>query len=286
MTYRTSPIKRRRATAGEMKARRERLLELARELAPATVRGVYYAATVRQLVEKTEAGYDQVQRMLVTLRRSGELPFSAITDGTRFQRKPESYSNAEAALRELAKYYRKDLWADAPCYVEVWCEKDALTGVLYPVTAAYDVPLMVARGFASVTFLNAAATYIGQLDVPAYIYHLGDDDPSGECATEKIEEGLREFAPHAKINFERLAVTQGQIRAWNLPTRPTKTSDSRAKRFGRPVSVELDAIDPRLLRAIVEDAIRRHLPDDYLAELQLAEEDERRRIEALVGRVA
>ena len=37
-------------------------------------------------------------------------------------------------------------------------------------------------------FLHSAASYIGDLDVPTYIYHLGDFDPSGVNAGEKIEE--------------------------------------------------------------------------------------------------
>jgi hypothetical protein len=49
--------------------------------------------------------------------------------------------------------------------------------VIYPVTSLYDVPLMVARGYASLSFLHTAAEYINELTVPAYIYHLGDFDP-------------------------------------------------------------------------------------------------------------
>ena len=49
--------------------------------------------------------------------------------------------------------------------------------MIYPVTSLYDVPLMVARGYASLSFLHTAAEYINELTVPAHIYHLGDFDP-------------------------------------------------------------------------------------------------------------
>jgi hypothetical protein len=62
------------------------------------------------------------------------------------------------------------------------------------------------------------------------------------------------------FGLKRLAVTEEQIDEWNLPTRPTKRSDSRARSFGSSVSVELDAIDPRRLRSLVERAIRKHMP--------------------------
>jgi len=81
----------------------------------------------------------------------------------------------------------------------------------------------------------------------------------------------------------RLAVNQDQITEWDLPTRPTKTSDTRAKKFGSDLSVELDAIDPNTLRLIVEAAIEIHLPADQFAVLKAAEDSEREIISRLVG---
>jgi hypothetical protein len=156
---------------------------------------------------------------------------------------------------------------------------------VYPVTGLYDVPLMVTRGYSSLSFLHAAAEFIADPEVPAYVYHLGDFDPSGVDAGRKIDVTLREMAPAAEIHFERLAVTPGQIEAWRLPSRPTKASDSRARGFG-PVSVEPDAIEPGRLRGLVEGAIERHLPAEQLAVLQAAEESERRLLLDLVGRLS
>lgn len=136
---------------------------------------------------------------------------------------------------------------------------------------------MVARGYASLSFLHSAAEDIAQEAEdgrPTYIYHLGDFDPSGVNAGEKIEETLRELAPKAEIYFERIAVTEDQIKRWELPTRPTKTSDTRSKGFGE-ISVELDAIDPDQLRELVQDYIELHLPEDQYAVLKAAEESER-----------
>lgn len=275
--YETSHIKRHRATRDQVLARRHGLLAILKEIQPATVRQVFYRASIAGLVDKTEAGYAKVQTDLVKMRRDGSLPYRWLADSTRWQRKPTTYTNVQTALREAARYYRKDLWAEADCYVEVWLEKDALAGVIVPITDAYDVPLMVARGYASLSFLHAAAENIDRLGVPTYIYHLGDFDPSGVNAGEKIEETLRELAPHADIHFERLAVSLEQITELELPTRPTKTTDSRAKGFG-DISVELDALDPVALRYLVEQAINRHLPTSRYEELRLEEAVERRTI--------
>jgi hypothetical protein len=284
-TYQASPIKprRHRATNAEVKERREVLLEIIDAGRPMTVRQAFYQATIRGLVEKEESGYTKVQVDLTLMRRSGELPYSWLTDNTRWQRKPRTFNGVEQALQDTARFYRKNLWADADSYCEVWLEKDALAGVIYPVTSMFDVPLMVARGYASLSFLYDAAEYINDLDVPAYIYHLGDFDPSGVNAGEKIEETLCELAPEAEISFERIAVTPEQIADWDLPTRPTKKSDSRAKKFGRRRSVELDAIEPNRLRDLVQEAIETHLPPEQYEILKVAEESEREIIQRLVG---
>jgi hypothetical protein len=66
-----------------------------------------------------------------------------------------------------------------------------------------------------------------------------------------------------------------------VPSRPTKASDSRAKGFGE-VSVELDAIEPDKLRALVRNAIEQHLSPGQFAVLKAAEEIERTLIRHLV----
>jgi hypothetical protein len=279
--YQASPIKRIRATKAEVEERREALLAIIDDGKPMTVRQVFYQTTVRGLVEKAESGYAKVQTDLTVMRRAGELPYDWLADNTRWQRKPRTFNGVEDALRATAAFYRKNLWADADSYVEIWLEKDALAGVVYPVTSMYDVPLMVARGYASLSFLYSAAEYIKTLDVPTYIYHFGDYDPSGVNAGEKIEETLREMAPDAEIVFERVAVTPEQIADWELPTRPTKTDDTRAKNFGL-ISVELDAIEPNQLRSLVQEVIEQHLPADQFEVLKAAEESERDIISRLV----
>jgi hypothetical protein len=74
------------------------------------------------------------------MRLGGEIPFAWITDSTRWMRKPRTYSSI-ADMLERTVIYRRALRDSSPVYVEIWLEKDALAGVLYDVTAVYDVPL-------------------------------------------------------------------------------------------------------------------------------------------------
>jgi hypothetical protein len=83
------------------------------------------------------------------------------------------------------------------------------------------------------------------------------------------------YAPSAEIHFERPAVTREQVEQWNLPTRPTKQTDTRAKKFANATSVELDAIPAAKLRELVRECIERHVDREKLALLRVAEESER-----------
>jgi hypothetical protein len=159
-------------------------------------------------------------------------------------------------------------------YVEEWCEKDALAGVLYDITAQWDVPLMVTRGYASLSFLYEAGEYLRTLNVPVFLYYFGDWDPSGVDIPRKVEADLRDFAPDNAVTFARVAVNPDQIHAWSLPTRPTKGRDSRSKSFVGE-SVEVDAIPPGYLRQLVANCIEQHMNQDALHATIVAEESER-----------
>jgi hypothetical protein len=180
--------KRPRRTKTAISGIRKSILEILKADNPQTVRQVYYALTVRGAIGKTENEYQRtVVRLLTEMRESDTVPFSWIADNTRWQRKPSSYTGIEQALETCANDYKRNLWASMPAYVEVWVEKDALAGVLLEETKVYDVLLMVAKGYSSITFLHTAAKAIEANGKPAFIYHFGDLDPSGVDAVRDIE---------------------------------------------------------------------------------------------------
>ena len=79
-------------------------------------------------------------RQLVKLRKSGDLPYGWIADNTRWMRKPDTHGDLETMLRETSALYRRQLWRNQNAYVEIWLEKDALSGVLYDVRASMTCP--------------------------------------------------------------------------------------------------------------------------------------------------
>lgn len=273
----THALRRRRRSAEQMAKFNGVMALIVADIQPCTVRQVFYQASVLEIVSKSESGYRQVQRALSQLRDRGRVPWGSIVDNTRMMRKPRSFNGYREALDHTAATYRKNIWAELDCYVEVWLEKDALSGVVYPIIDLYDVPLMVSRGYSSKSFLWGAAeafSAAAAADKRCYAYHLGDFDPSGVDAARAIEEALHKLAPDAQVEFQRLAVLERQIRDWKLPTRPTKRTDARAEKFGSACSVELDAIHPDDLRRIVSDALDKHVPEDVLRTMKIAEESE------------
>jgi len=288
--YETSRIKRQRATKAEMEERAEFLIGYASEHGPVTVRGLYYQAEVAALpgISKDDKDYDKVQRQVLKLRREGRLDYSDIADATRWMRKPTSHDSVEEALRATARLYRKNLWLDADDYVEIWAEKDALAGVIYPVTSLYDVPLMVTRGFSSETFAYEAIAARKGDRRTYHVYYLGDFDRAGQDAAKSLHEKLKRFASEEgiKVVFVQVAVTEQLIVDLDLPTREPKRKSAADKKWPHDFACELDAIPPDLLRAIVEACIDRHLPQDKLAVLKAAEESEREIISRLVGGIA
>ena len=281
-TYGARPIRRRRSKA-QIEALRQAIHQLLARDNPMTVRQVFYQLVSLGIIAKTEREYKStVIRLLANMRRRGEIPFGWVADNTRWMRKPTTYSNLEEALRRTAKLYRRAVWDDQDAYVEIWLEKEALAGVLYEVTERWDVPLMVTRGYPSISYLYEAAEAIEAKETTTYLYYFGDYDPSGLDITRAVEEGIREFAPHADIRFTRVAVTPEQIADWDLPMRPTKPSDSRSRSF-EGQSVEIDAIPVIRLRRLADRCVVQHVDERAFAALQVAEEGERELLERMVA---
>ena len=95
-----------------------------------------------------------MQRVLVTLRRSGEVPLQWIADNTRSPRQPLTFGNTSEAVRWPPGSTASRCGPMPTVRCRCGIEKDAMSGGLNLVTDRFDVPLMVSRGYSSVTFLR------------------------------------------------------------------------------------------------------------------------------------
>jgi hypothetical protein len=272
MIYQASPIKpkRKRATKAEMVERRQFVIDFAERYHPVTVRQVFYAATVHGVVEKEESGYDKIQNVCLSARRDGSLPYNWIADSSRTFYQLSTHSDLSNAAHSFANSYRIDFWHDETDSVEIWLEKEALSGVIRPVTREYRVKLVPTRGFPSETIVEEAvrlASWEGRERL--FIYPLYDFDASGQHAQKAIERRMAEIASDydVEVIHRPLALNYEQVIEMSLPTRPPKKKSRADQKWQYEIAAELDAIPPNILRDMVRDALEPHMPSqrrDYL----------------------
>jgi hypothetical protein len=299
-TYERRP----RSFSGDIERLERAAYDIAAEQQPMTVRQLYYQLTVRGLVPKDRHGYNQTVVLLKNMRDAAydsqikvsvEMPIDWVIDNSRRNEERQNFINPEAALDWIARIYRKDFWHEEPERVLVVVEKDALAGTLYEITEPYDVPVIVPRGYSSISYVARLVEEIeGWEEQDIYLYYFADLDPSGQDAARAFEDRLRMMLgaeEEGRVLVESAAITPTQVRQYNLwpAGRDTKTSDSRAAGFfaehgNGAQSYELDALPPNDLRQLVRDCIRNHVSDDVHAVLLSCEQEERERLATLIGR--
>lgn len=245
---------------------------------PLSLRGLFYRVVSAGFLDSTDrANYLQLGRIMTTLREAGVVPFSWLVDGVRQTLKPNSWSGLADFAATVRDAYRKDFWAAAPDYVHVIVEKDAMAGVLEPVTHEYDVALSVIRGYTSLSFAHRIAEIFDRIEKPIHCYYLGDLDPSGLDLEQDLCSKLKRYCRRS-FAWQRLGVTVEDLAAFNLYPLTPKQKDRRTAAFlaaGYRQCAELDAIPATALRERLEGAILAHVPAAEWARLRSVEATER-----------
>ena len=223
-----------------------------------TLRRVFYALVAEHLLPNTLRAYKNLSWTLDRARWEGMLPFDALDDRARPVRQPPVWDSPGEILRASAAQYRSDWWAGADTHVELWAEKDAVSGILEPLAHEYGIPFLACRGFVSLTALSEAADRMWR---PTVILYCGDHDPSGLDMDRDIDERLEALG--AEAQFERVALTPEQIDEHRLIPQPTKSADTRARGYSEDGAWELDALPVPALVGHVRNAIDALLPEDF-----------------------
>jgi len=281
-------MKRKRLTASELEHLRQSLVALAEKYGPIGVRGLFYRAVVAGLIDKTELECDRVQRLVKEARVNGTLSWELITDESRRCYRVETFTGVAQVLEAAADCFRLDPWIYQPCRLQVWVEKEGLAPICSEVTNRYRVPLFPGKGFSSLSFSRIAALEARralEADQRVIVLQWGDYDPSGISISESLAEHYKlHGADRAEII--RVGLKAGHIELWNLPTRPTKITDSRAKGFGDERSVELDALEPTMLGGWIETEIRSYINPGLWKKAVADEKKQRTRLQHLIQREA
>ena len=178
-----------------------------------TIRQLYYQLVARGHIENTVRSYDNIVALMTNARLAGLIDWDAIEDRTRGILERPHWTSGSDILQACARSYHEDLWSDQPNRVIVVVEKEALAGVLERTCKEWDVPLLPARGYPSVTTLRELAkTRIMRASQEIVVLHLGDHDPSGIDMSRDLQERLEMFSRHrVAIDFRRLALNMDQV---------------------------------------------------------------------------
>ena len=257
----------------------EAMREIAEESKPITGRGIGYKLFTRKLIDGM-ASMPKVYRDLTNARKDGIIQWEWIVDETRDLEKIGVWKNGALFARSF--FYRRDLWQTQERTVEVWSEKGTIRGVLWPILAKWGVGFRVMHGFSSSTCIWDVCTNDYNDNRPLVALYLGDYDPSGLYMSEcDLPKRIAEFGGD-HIEFRKIALTAEQ--AASLPSFPaeTKKADKRYKWFTNNFGHkcwELDAMDPRLLRDLVENEITALIDRDLWAQEEAKQEREKQSLE-------
>lgn len=246
-----------------------------------TIRQVFYRLVSAGIIRNTLSQYNTLDQQLTKARWDGRIPFSTFEDRVRsfeggepfyfrevnkiFEDTRTEYETAEETFKDSYGIFNLPYWHNQPIYVEVWLEKDALTGLFQQITDRRHVRLAPCRGYPSVSFLYEAAMHLRTVpeEKEIVILYFGDYDMRGLDIQRHITETLARLGFY-HITVKRCALTKQQIQEYNLPPQPSKKTDSMASGWIEThgdVAWELDALDPNELMKTIDSVIEQHF--DY-----------------------
>lgn len=250
-----------------------------------TLRQLYYQLVSRDIIPNRVQEYAKLSALLVKGRMAGAVDWGAIEDRIRVPFLPYWVAGIEDAINDTIEQYRLNRQKGQVVYVELWVEKDALSGVLKRITSYYHINLMVNRGYSSCTAIHDAYKRFEKqedLGKQVHILYLGDYDPSGLDMIRDIRERLEEFGVNPTV--KPIGLTRKQIDKYNPPPNPAKITDPRAKWYIAEhgnVSWEVDALNPKTLNQLVKSNVEKLINMDLFKNKINQEEEDKKTLLSL-----
>jgi hypothetical protein len=257
--------------------------KIAEDAKPITGRGIGYKLFAAGLIDSMATkNMNAVYYALKVAREDGTIPWHWIVDETRGLEQISTWRNPSKCADGF--FYRRDLWQTQSKQCEVWSEKGTVRGVIEPVLDRLGVGLRVMHGFTSATEVYDACNN-GVDGRPLVALYIGDWDPSGLCMSEQdLPARIKEYGGD-HIELRRIALTPELTRSLPSFSAETKTKDTRYKWFKKNYGDqcwELDAMDPRDLRTLVETEINALIDRELWGHQEAHEAREKKSIESLL----
>lgn len=246
-----------------------------------TLRQLYYQLVSRDIIPNLLKEYQKLSRLLSDARLTGLVDWDMVEDRVRIPHIKPQFTDIKHLVETALYSYRKDRWKDQDYYVELWCEKDALSGVLKPITDKYHIHLLVNRGYGSTTVLYDASKRFASAEQGGKIcvlLYLGDLDPSGEDMVRDISMRLYQF--NVNVFVRKIGLTIEQVQLYDPPPNPAKKTDPRSKEFISKYgssSWEVDALRPDDLNHLIKSEIQKFLDETKMKQI-IQEEDAEKKL--------
>jgi hypothetical protein len=217
-----------------------------------TLRQLFYRLVSELLLPNTTNAYKSLSKHTAEARRADAFP--ALMDRGRTIHRFRSFASPAQAHAWLRDIYRRDRTDGQPWSIYLGVEKAGIVEQLQDWFGELGIPVLALGGYGSQTYIDDVRADVNQTHRPAVLLYAGDHDPSGEDID-------RDFVARTGCwdEVRRVALSADQVARYNLPPQPGKEADSRAAGFiarhGRLVQVELDALDPAVLRELYTEAL-------------------------------
>lgn len=228
-----------------------------------TLRQLHYQLVTKNVYANTSKTYQLLKRLVRDGRMAGLISWTAIEDRVRNVVSPTTYDSPVNVLEAARDSYKRDLWTGQHFRPALWCEKDALAGILEPIAAKERVEFLACRGYASASALwEAGQRFAGNVAAGQrpVVIHLGDHDAWGINMTSDNRDRLATFAG-VPVLVVRIALNMDQVERWKLPPNVAKESAGLGEKYVRDhgeSSWEVDALEPSVLRDLVVAAVGKY----------------------------
>lgn len=287
----------------------QEVLDQYRSYGAMTARQIFYRLVGSYGFPKTEKDYKRLASYLVKARRAGIIEFYDIRDDGTVQEGGGGYPNINTfwwMMEHSAKRYTLDKQLEQPYELELWCEAAGMAGMLADMVSPWNIPVYSTGGFSSVTVTHETAQRIARRERPTVMLHIGDYDPSGESIFRSMAQDIGAFV-RDEINAEwvyedggvpnpdysaeeedwfiprRVLMTAEIARAYDLPTAPPKSTDSRSASW-QGGTVQAEAMAPDQMERIIRRVVAEYIDLSILERVTAREREDKKQIMDVVNK--
>lgn len=159
-----------------------------------TLRQLYYQLVAKDWIPNHDKVYKKLGSLKDEAVYGGLIDWSTFEDRGRVPKQSYYEHSIADAFRRTKSSYRLDKQIGQSVHIEIWTEKDAISGILERVTNPYTLNLVVNKGYSSSTAMYAAyQRFIEAIDnnQKIKVLYFGDHDPSGLDMIRDIEDRIK-----------------------------------------------------------------------------------------------